>query len=558
MNLTWHIARKDFRHLRFYLAGWLGLMVIMQVLSGIDPLPEGPIDIMLYFWSGLLKVVKIFLLSLIVSRLVHADPPVGNTAFWLSRPLSGRKLLLGKSLFIVVFLILPTLLVEFLFLRVYGVTAYDILRSVPQLLFWQLLYISILMMLAALTRSLPRMIVLGLFVFVAIPWVCMTYPMVLPHLVTRPELLPPLTLSTSKWIGFSLGLLSVAGIVVWQQYITRRTAISGILLVAAVFVSCALPWVWSWDFVGRLQEVHGDVLDVEQVATRIDEQSLTLDQDGQGRRLMDGQMILQGRLVLGNIPYHLVVVPERVVSTPSFREKRRFMDEHRNPYVPIEVPEWESTRTKPPVHQARLESMSTAVGGARFLDAEPNVHAKYLPDLLSISDENYQRHGGRATDLVVDVDFLVQNDQFATIQLAKGGRYDGGSDHARILEVEFGKHNVSIELEESRHRLVHDHIKSRQYFLHNKARREALLGEESDFSLGGFFFDSVLPPMSYFPVMLKITRTTLSFELPSESVPAQQDWFQDAELVRVGTDTRGRFSKSVRLDDVVFQRIPRS
>ncbi len=558
MNLTWHIARKDFRHLRFYLAGWLGLMVTMQVLSGIDPLPEGPIDIMLYFWSGLLKVVKIFLLSLIVSRLVHADPPVGNTAFWLSRPLSGRKLLLGKSLFIVVFLILPTLLVEFLFLRVYGVTAYDILRSVPQLLFWQLLYISILMMLAALTRSLPRMIVLGLFVFVAIPWVCMTLPMVLRHLVFRPELLPPLTLSTSKWIGFSLGLLSVAGIVVWQQYITRRTVISGIFLVAAVFVSCALPWIWSWDFVGRLQEVYGDVLDVEQVATRIDEQSLTLDRDGQGRRLMDGQMILQGRLVLGNIPYDLVVVPERVISTPYFREKSRFIDEHRNPYVPIEVPEWESTRTKPPVHQERLESMSTAVGGARFLDAERNVHAKYLPDLLSISDENYQRYGGRATDLVMDVDFLVQKDQFATIQLVKGERYNGGSDHARILEVEFGKRNVSIELEESRHRLVHDHIKSRQYFLHNKARREALLGEESDFSLGGFFFDSFLPPMSYFPVMLKITRTTLSFELPSESVPAQQDWFQDAELVRVGTETLGRFSRLVRLDDVVFQRIPRS
>ena len=559
MKLVWHIVRKDFRHLRFYLVGWIGLVILMRFLTGIDLYLTGPINLLLWFGGGLQKIAKVFALSLIVSRLVHADSPVGNTAFWLSRPVSRPKLLFGKSLFLVVFLILPTLLVESLFLLVNGVTVFDIFRSVPQILFWQLLYISILMMLAAVTRSLPRMIVLGVVVFVAIPWVTVFLRVAFSYLGYRFELAPALTYSTSKSIAFGLGLVSIAGIVVRQQYIVRRTAISGILLGAGVAVSCALPWLWPWDFVGRLQEPRKDIVDVRQVEARINEQSLTFNRDGSGTRRIDGRMILQGNIVLGNIPSELAVVPERVVSAPlHWKGRKPYRDEHRNPYVPIEVPRPGSTSLTPPVHQERRESLESALGGARFLDTEHTVHARYLPDLLSVSDDNYKRHEGRGTDFVIDVDFLLQQDEIVTIQLEKGARYVGGSDHAKILDVKVGKRSVSIELEESRHRLVHDHMKSRRYVLHNQPRREALLGEEFDDPFRTISIDSFLPPMAYFPVMLKIARTTLSFKLPSDSFPDLKDWFQDAELVRFGTNTLGRFSKSVRLDGVVIREIPRS
>ena len=202
--------------------------------------------------------------------------------------------------------------------------------------------------------------------------------------------------------------------------------------------------------------------------------------------------------------------------------------------------------------------MAIALDGVRFLDAKTNVHAAYLPDLLSISDDNHGRHGKTGTDFVLGVDFLVQRDEIATIQMEKGGLYDGRSDHARILDVKIGKRTVNIELEESRYRLVHDHIKSRRYVLHNQSRREALLGEEYDNAFPPSAIDAILPPMRYFPVMLKTTRTTLSFELPSDRHSAQQDWFQDADLVRVGTNTLGRFFKSVRLNGIVMQESPRS
>ena len=149
MKLVRHIIRKDFRHLRFYLAGWLGLLIVAPFVVTL----EGPLEFFAIVFIGVLKIV---LLALIVSSLVHSDSLVGSTSFWLSRPVSARQLLAAKSLFLASTLIFPTLLVEVLILLFHRVTAQDILRSIPEALLYTLLPIAILMVLAALTRSLLR------------------------------------------------------------------------------------------------------------------------------------------------------------------------------------------------------------------------------------------------------------------------------------------------------------------------------------------------------------------------------------------------------------------
>ncbi len=110
----------------------------------------------------LVGVLKIVSLALIVSMSVQGDSLVGSTSFWLSRPVSARQLLAGKSVFLAGALISPTLLVEVLFLLFNRVTAWDILRSVPQTLFYSILAVAILMVLAAVTRNLLQMLAFGL------------------------------------------------------------------------------------------------------------------------------------------------------------------------------------------------------------------------------------------------------------------------------------------------------------------------------------------------------------------------------------------------------------
>ena len=170
MNLILHLIRKDFRHLRVLLAVWLGLAILQAVLIG-SGLHTRASDMRFLFalsqFIGLLSLLKTLLLIMVVSQLVQSDSTVGSTAFWLSRPISGRKLLASKSLFLVLTVIIPVVLVEALLLLSNGVTLTDTLRSIPQIVLFQLFLTAVPMMLAALTPNLPKLFLLGIIAVVA-------------------------------------------------------------------------------------------------------------------------------------------------------------------------------------------------------------------------------------------------------------------------------------------------------------------------------------------------------------------------------------------------------
>ena len=109
MNLTLHLIRKDFRHLRVLLAAWLVLVILQAVLMG-SGLHTRVSDMRFLFalsqFIGLLSLLKTLLLIVLVSQLVQSDSTIGSTAFWLSRPISGRKLLASKSIFLVLTVIM--------------------------------------------------------------------------------------------------------------------------------------------------------------------------------------------------------------------------------------------------------------------------------------------------------------------------------------------------------------------------------------------------------------------------------------------------------------------
>ena len=61
--------------------------------------------------------------------------------------------------------------------------------------------------------------------------------------------------------------------------------------------------------------------------------------------------------------------------------------------------------------------------------------------------------------------------------------------------------------------------------------------------------------MSPFFPMLKVRRLRLNFSPPRSGPPIGPDWYDGAELIRVETRDLGWFSKSVRLEDLVMERI---
>ena len=432
MNLVLHIVRKDFRHLRLYLAGWLGLLIVAPVVVTLEWRLQ-------LFSIALIRVLKIVLLALIVSSLVHSDSLVGTTSFWLSRPVSGRQLLAAKSFFLAGTLIFPTLLVEVLILLFNRVTARDILRSIPETLLYTLLAIAILMVLAALTRSLLEMLALGLVSVVAMTVFAFVIAVVGGFSFTESapfDHMAEITFQRSKWIGFFLCLMVTAVIMVWVQYLTRRTRRNLLLTLSALFPCILLPTqLWTWDLVAALRRPEHKMVDPEGITARIDQQSLKFFRNA-STSLRDRRLVLHGNIEVENQPPDLIVVPLQVVSRVSFGSGDFGYSEHDvNKYENRQLRAGGFGSADSDLDDARVEVFEKALGSVSLFADKYRLEPGYVPKFSEIPEEDYERRAATRGKLSAKVEFLIQKLEITPLAMEEGARYRRGSDHAEVLEV---------------------------------------------------------------------------------------------------------------------------
>ena len=562
MKRTFHIISKDMRDLRLLLplAGWWSIAILQVLLISIFPgLPSTPpaIEMMsavlLAGLAWLLAALDFGLLVLIVSQLVQRDSTVGSTAFWLSRPVSRARLLAGKSLFLLLAVILPTVVVQFLMLLYNGTTLYDAFRSVPQMVVLQLLVISVLMMLACVTENLPRMLSLGIIAAVGLAIV--QYTLRLPLALNRWDRWDR-SLEDSAAIGFSLFLLAVAVTVVCHQYLTRRTKRSLVLASSVVPGLLLFMSLWPWDFWTTEAPVAPAILDPEQVAARVEVESLKFHR--RANREGDDWLFLRGGLAVDSLPSGLVAIPAGI-SAEQVLPSGKALAHHRrrsSRLHPDLSPRYRSHFDEN-LDWDRVALLAGSLGGVKIL----NMYAPswQLPlELFAIRREHYDLHAGAPTVYEAHVEFVVQRNRMQTMRPVPGVGYERGSDHGRVLAVTGLFHRPSdqgfnIQLSESEHRLAMDAGKTVRYLLVHPSRREALLGGRN------FFFPPTLAiphPWSGIVSMLRVSRRSFEFRLPKGSPAMPDNWLEDAELVRIETTHLGVFSKTIRIEDLVMERIP--
>lgn len=559
MRPTCHIVGKDIRDLRLFLplVGWWSLLILQVVLISVfGRLPGSPPAIEMMsgvFLAGLawlLAALDFGLLALIVSQLVQRDSTVGSTAFWLSRPVSGARLLAGKSLFLLLAVLLPTLAAQFLTLLFNGVTLYDAFRSVPQMVVLQLLVLSVLMMLACLTPSLPRMLFAG--IVAAVGFAILQYALRLPLLRTRWVR----SLDDSAAIGFALFLLTIAVAVVCHQYLMRRTKRSLILassLVPGLFLFMSL---WTWDFWSAKAPVDRSILKPEQVSARVQVESLRLDR--RANRHGDDWLVLRADLAVDSLPAGMNAIPARI-SAEQFSSSGKSLTRHRgrSPHVYNDL----SPRYRPyfdeHLDEQRAALLARSLGGVKFLNLNAPSWIHPL-ELLTILQEHYDRHAAAPTVYEAQVEFVVQRNRMTTVRPVSGAGYDRGSDHGRVLAVTGLFHRPSdqglnIQFSVSEHRLTLDAGKTVRYLLVHPSRREALTGNRN------FFVPSSMAiphPWSGIVSMLRVSRPSFEFRLPEGSPALPENWLEGAELVRVETTHLGVISKTIRIEDFVLEHIP--
>lgn len=218
MRLMLHIFKKDVRRLWWQIIVTLVLLAALRHADWIPSSTEGWLNLLLPLaWAGLIALV------------VHEEPLVGDRQFWVTRPYHWPSLLASKALFVVLFIHLPSFLTDGALIAARG---FNLLESVSQLLWKQVLLAAALTLpalaLAAIVRNLMQ------FVFIAV-----LAPAVIIFLAGSVH---------AAWIPVdemrhyvTIVLLALAAIaIVLLQYCTRRTTLSRILGVAAGLIAGAL------------------------------------------------------------------------------------------------------------------------------------------------------------------------------------------------------------------------------------------------------------------------------------------------------------------------------
>jgi hypothetical protein len=216
-----HILRKDITHL------WPEITAVLALFAAFAACtPE--------FWEGspyagivalvsfLLHVLMPISWLVLISRLIHDEPLVGNRQFWTSRPYHWANLLASKVLFLLLFIYLPFFVMQCALLKHAGLHPMLSLAPLGQnLLLLSAIFILPIAAIAAVTGSFTRLLLsfIGGVLYMLVAFGVVVW---LVFLKMRPE-------SFNVTVLTLMALLPLAALI--NQYATRNTRVSvGILL----------------------------------------------------------------------------------------------------------------------------------------------------------------------------------------------------------------------------------------------------------------------------------------------------------------------------------------
>ena len=264
MNLTWHIVKKDLRALKWPLLLWV-LVIVAKLGVGVMLLmAEGTEEVEWFArMDGLSKVLAAFegVSFVLAAALIHQDLLVGTKSFWVTRPISGGRLLRAKlATLLLVFGLMPLLITLPWWLGCgYGLR--EIGWAALETASIHVVCVLIGLVWAVVTDGFGRFLMWTLVTLFAIPTLIGT----LTYYLGRGGLrLSGAAMVERMIIGTTIAVVAILAVVV-HQYLTRRTtrSIGMIAGGAGLIIAVGVFWPWHWHLESRvysylIRQAHGE------------------------------------------------------------------------------------------------------------------------------------------------------------------------------------------------------------------------------------------------------------------------------------------------------------
>lgn len=242
MRIALHLAAADLRRLWPGFVALLGLhalrvFVVEQSFMTSDDNP-GQLTVLINA-EALGLFVEVLATLIAVSVVVHRDPVVGRRAFWLTRPIPSRTLLLAKALVLSPLVIVP-LALNAGRLIAYGGDAEAVIVSSLQFAVSRGAWMGVAWLIAAVTPSTLAFVLTGLGIWIAFVVYAMAAFAFSQWLTWGIEPLmvavgvPPETSNAANWVTLTATVACCAAILAWQYQARRRAAAMAVVAVTMV------------------------------------------------------------------------------------------------------------------------------------------------------------------------------------------------------------------------------------------------------------------------------------------------------------------------------------
>ena len=461
-----------------------------------------------------LQLLSVLAMVVMAGLLVHQEPLVGTTAFWLTRPIHRGSLLKAKALFLFGFIVAPVAAASLGVAFAYGME----LASLPTALWTSLTSLAALLIVAVLLAAVTPSTVIYLLTWIGILFVSHLVNVFVGLFVDAES---HVVSSGSKDLAWAAALAILGGLLVTYQYLTRRTRRTLVGIGVACLASVAISETWRWE----LLEWKNPLFTETPV-------TVTLSPAAQNGAF-NASRTSDNRMTIAATPRFLSLVPVTDFEIESIKGEWRLKD---NSQVPVRA-------TFTP---AQMQGIEADLGEYRWLAGQQPAPAEL--ELKTMGQTTFDELMSKSGTLEAEVYGQAYSHRLAgKIPLTVGQRFEKGPVVAVIRRINEGDSALHIVLRQRLIQSVFGRVRFPQVLLINDARKEMSLGTRQagrSFQPSGIF---MLGP-------LIISREeTYAFPLGAQDGDAlpgsSNDWLADADLAFMEWTSEGRYQTTLRLAD---------
>ncbi|MCP4155908.1 MAG: MFS transporter [bacterium] len=533
---TWlSLIKKDIRYLKYPLLLWVVLLITyLPIKTLLIYSMQG--DFTFFALFQLMNFIKKALVVILVPLLVQTDPVVGDSPYWLTRPISWRDLFFAKiSVIVLLFLALP-LLGEFLRLMFNGLSVGLIFASLVPFAIRELGFILPIMLIAVITANFVNYVLAAI-----IPLSVMLMMTFSPSLVSDLLGSSSQTQLFSKMLVLGIFIIAVACSAILYQYLSRKTVRTVTFSILGFLLIPVLLNVWQLDFIRNpmplLPANHPLVGDIFISTDSIIERISTSESGDNSQGTYSGAI----SYYLAPGKTHIQVESFNNIRLNTIKgEEVNLKERHTKGLMSFE-------------DSGSLEKLSYMLDGSSILitPRDYDYQRHQLPNImlnLSGKESNMIKNRGPFT-YSAHIHFRLFNFKpIARLPLEVGASVGIDTNSVRVLEIkrERKEYIVTAQMNflelhspgllKRRHPLERRQSRDDKwkFVLHNPVQKEVLLSSET-------------PPPSISAYPFEIHHGEIRFEVPAGLT---EQWFREAQLVVYKVETTARFIKRISLDNV--------